>query len=75
MKACIDTATGGTFKWNTTVRHASTGLLVPARITARASTHIHPTRVEPALMLKLNPQLGRAIDLRVIELDGHKALP
>ena len=56
MRTTTDTLTGKPFRWNDTVRVKSDGHLirVPARCTARSSTHLHPDRVLPKLLLELN---------------------
>lgn len=52
MKRTIDTQTGKEFKYNEIVRYG--GKNVPARVTKRKSTHLHPDRVTPELLAKLN---------------------
>lgn len=57
MRSTRDRLTGTRFRWNTTV--AVTGMdgrrvIVPARCTSRTATHLHPDRVDPALLARLN---------------------
>ena len=53
MKTTIDTYTGRRFRWNTTTQYA--GFCVPARMTARTAVHLHPSRVRPALLVRIRP--------------------
>lgn len=55
MKVTIDQLTGKVFRWNSTVFYC--GYIVPARETKCKSTHLHPSRVDPALLRKLNPRM------------------
>jgi hypothetical protein len=57
MKRTIDTATGKLFRWNTTAlfrRDDGSLVTVPARSTPLLFTSLHPDRVEPKLLAKLN---------------------
>ena len=57
MRTTVDTYTGKVFRWNTVALalDADGNLVnVPARITKSAMTHLHPARVQPALLERLN---------------------
>jgi hypothetical protein len=53
MRKTIDTGTGKEFRYNEIVNYM--GYDVPARTTARKSMWLHPSRVEPGLLARLNP--------------------
>jgi len=57
MKTTTDIYTGKPFRWNSTVGHVSADgikTIVPARYTSRTATWLHPSRVKPELLAKLN---------------------
>lgn len=58
MRTTTDTYTRKPFRWNTTA--LMDGWVVPARCTSRSFTELHPDRVLPALLAKLNPAGRRA---------------
>ncbi len=53
MRTTTDTYTGKRFRWNTTA--LMYGWIVPARMTSRGFTELHPDRVPPKLLRELNP--------------------
>lgn len=52
MRTTQDILTGQKFRWNETLTVG--GVVVPARITSRSSTYLHPSRVPPTLLAELN---------------------
>jgi len=57
MKTTIDTLTGKPFRWNgTCIYELKDGQrwIVPQRMTTRSAEWLHPGRVVPALLAKLN---------------------
>jgi len=52
MKTTRDTYTGQPFRWNSTCSYL--GWLVPERMTSRTAQHLHPSRVTPQLLARLN---------------------
>ena len=54
MRRTIDTQTGREFRYNSTAWYC--GKRVPQRITSRTCEYLHPDRVEPKLLAKLNPE-------------------
>ena len=59
MRTTTDTLTGKPFRWNSTCVHIAdddTRLVVPQRMTTRDANWLHPSRVLPSLLAKLNPK-------------------
>ncbi len=57
MKTTTDTYNGTRFEWNETVCYQlrdGTRWNVPARQTSSTAMHLHPSRVTPRLLAKLN---------------------
>jgi len=51
-RVTVDTYTGKRFVWDSTVRYQ--GRIVPARYSCTAEHFLHPDRVDPELLARLN---------------------